>query len=165
MGSEGKWTRVERRVIYGDTDAMGVMYYGNYMRFLEVGRCEFLRERGRPYAEIEASGLFMPVAEVGVKYLRPARYDDLVEIAVRVEVLRRASVRFEYRLSVLKEEGEPELLATAFSRHACYSREHERVVSLPPELSAMLADEPWPLAAEAPSAEAPAEAPSSETRV
>ncbi len=71
--------RCEIRVIYGDTDQMGVVYYANYLRWFEAGRTEFLRAKGLSYSDFEASEkLILPVAEAGVNYLQPARYDDLV---------------------------------------------------------------------------------------
>ena len=63
------------RVIYGDTDQMGVVYYANYLRWFERGRSEFLRQIGLPYATIEAAGLHFPVAEVTCRYAQSARYE------------------------------------------------------------------------------------------
>jgi acyl-CoA thioester hydrolase len=130
--SERETTTVVR-VIYGDTDAMGIVYYGNYMRFLEAGRVEHLRARGKAYREVEAMGYQIPVAEVQLKYFRPARYDDLVEVRVSAE-LTGASIRFNYRL-LRQEDGE--LLAKGFTRHACVDCEKGRAVRLPPEIVAI----------------------------
>src|SRR5262249_5138353 len=80
----GLTASVEIRVIYGDTDQAGIVYYANYLRFFEASRGAFLRERGRSYVEIEAAGLTMPVIEAHVRYLRPARYDDLIVVKVRL---------------------------------------------------------------------------------
>ena len=63
----------ELRVIYGDTDQMGVVYYANYLRFFEAGRGAFLRSFDRSYRQIEASGVRMPVVEAHVRYLAPAQ--------------------------------------------------------------------------------------------
>ncbi|RMG15466.1 MAG: acyl-CoA thioesterase [Planctomycetota bacterium] len=123
------------RVIYGDTDAMGIVYYGNYMRFLEVGRVEHLRALGKAYAEIEALGYQIPVAEVRLKYLRPARYDDVVEVRTRAEA-SRAAIRFDYRL-VRTADGE--LLAKGFTRHACVDSARGRAVRLPAVLAELFA--------------------------
>lgn len=103
------------RVIYGDTDQMGVVYYANYLRWFEAGRTEFLREKGLSYSEFEArEKLGLPVTEASVRYLQPARYDDLVVVETRLVEMRRASARFEYRVV----RGE-DLLATGFTVHAC----------------------------------------------
>ena len=124
---------VTHRVIYGDTDAMGIVYYGNYMRFLEIGRTEYLRAGGRSYKEVEDAGYAIPVAEVGLRYMAPARYDDLLEIATHLEKLSGASIRFGYRITC-----EGELLAKGFTRHACVDRSKGRAVRLPPEVIEIL---------------------------
>ncbi len=121
--------RTEIRVIYGDTDQMGVVYYANYLRFFEAGRNEFIRSRGLRYRDFEARfGLVLPVAEAGVKYLEAARYDDLVSVETTLAEVRRASARFTYRL--LREH---ELLATGFTVHACVDP-RGRIRRLPDEL-------------------------------
>ncbi|MBL4847457.1 MAG: acyl-CoA thioesterase [Planctomycetes bacterium] len=126
---------VDHRVIYGDTDAMGVVYYGNYMRFLELARGALMRRLGKPYGEVEKMGLVIPVAEVGVKYIRPARYDDEIVIKIRVERLTGASIRFAYQLH--RKESD-ELLATGFTRHAVLDGKTGRVVRIPDELVQVL---------------------------
>jgi acyl-CoA thioester hydrolase len=90
--------RFEIRVRYGDTDQMGVAYYGNYLRWFEIGRAEMLRALGRTYREVEEDGIRLPVVEAWCRYLSPARYDDLLAIETGVARLARASVRFGYRI-------------------------------------------------------------------
>ncbi len=68
------------RVLYGDTDAAGVVYYGNYMRYFEIGRTEFMRDLVRSYKEIEDEGLVLPVIECSARYKASATYDDLLII-------------------------------------------------------------------------------------
>jgi acyl-CoA thioester hydrolase len=107
--------RCQIRVIYGDTDQMGVVYYANYLRWFEAGRTEFLRAKGLSYSDFEArEKLILPVVEAGVSYRQPARYDDLVAVETRLAGARRASARFEYEV----RRGE-DLLATGFTVHAC----------------------------------------------
>jgi acyl-CoA thioester hydrolase len=118
------------RVIYGDTDQMGVVYYANYLRFFEAGRNEFIRARGLRYRDFEELfQLRLPVAEVGVSYQQPARYDDLIRVEVSLQDVRRASARFGYRL--LRDDGE--LLATGHTVHACVDLDG-RIRRLPREL-------------------------------
>ncbi len=76
------------RVLYGDTDQMGVVYYATYLRFFEGARGEWIRELGLTYAQIEERGIYLPVLEAGVRYLKPARYDDVLEIPLRVSHTR-----------------------------------------------------------------------------
>ena len=112
------------RVLYGDTDQMGVVYYANYLRFFEGARNEWIRALGLAYAEIEARGVMLPVLEAGVRYLRPARYDDVLEVHLDVSHTR-VKVRFDY---VVKRQaagapGTGEALCLGHTIHACVSRE------------------------------------------
>jgi len=121
--------RTQLRVIYGDTDQMGVVYYANYLRFFEAGRAEFMRSKGLSYRDFEADhGLLLPVTEAGVQYRQPARYDDLVTIETALREVRRASAVFGYR--ILRGE---ELLATGHTLHACLDR-GGRIQRMPREL-------------------------------
>ena len=104
------------RVIYGDTDQMGVVYYANYLRWFEKGRSELLRQSGIPYVSIERLGMHFPVTEVSCRYFRSAHYDDLIQIETRLASLRRASLTFTYRV-VREDQGT--LLASGSSKHAC----------------------------------------------
>src|SRR5881409_3481599 len=103
------------RVIYGDTDQMGVVYYANYLRFFEIGRAEWIRARGRAYHDLEADGLRLPVVEAYARYRAPARYDDLIDIDVEPRDVRRVSLRFEYRL---RRVGDDALIAEGHTLHA-----------------------------------------------
>lgn len=117
------------RVIYGDTDQMGVVYYANYLRYFEAGRNEYIRAKGLRYRDFEERfGLRLPVAEAGVSYKQPARYDDLLDVEITISEVRRASARFEYRLL---RDGI--LLATGHTVHACVDLEG-RLRRFPPEL-------------------------------
>lgn len=102
------------RVIYGDTDTMGVVYYANYLRFFELGRNEYLRARGLTYREVEAQGVQLPVTEVRCRYRKPARYDDLLTVETRVVRARGARVVFVY---AIRNDG-GELLAEGETHHA-----------------------------------------------
>jgi acyl-CoA thioester hydrolase len=109
------------RVIYGDTDQMGVVYHANYFRYFEFSRSEYFRARGGSYAELERAGLQLPIAEASCQYKAPARYDDLLVIRPMVSKVRRASLVFTYELF---REGEPRaLLCTGRTLHACVGRD------------------------------------------
>ncbi len=86
------------RVRYADTDQMGYVYYGNYARFFEIGRVEALRSLDFHYREMEASGVMMPVYELKTRYLKPARYDDLLNIGVSIPALPGARIIFQYEI-------------------------------------------------------------------
>jgi len=102
------------RVIYADTDAMGVVYHANYLKWFEVGRVELLREMGIVYAELEASGYSLPVTELGCEYLYPARYDDILVIETEIADVGRASVRFDY---VIYDGVKERILTEGFTVH------------------------------------------------
>ncbi|MDP9130976.1 MAG: acyl-CoA thioesterase [Candidatus Binatota bacterium] len=108
------------RVIYGDTDQMGVVYYANYLRWFERGRAEFLRQIGLPYANIEAAGFHFPVAEVKCRYAQSARYDEIIEIATTLVDLSRVYLVFDYQIS---RQADQLTLATGSTKHACIDRE------------------------------------------
>ncbi len=108
------------RVIYGDTDQMGVVYYANYFRYFELARGHFLRSHGLSYREIEKEGALLPVTEAHCDYRAPARYDDQLVVETTLSELRRASLRFSYR--ILREPGR-QLLCTGHTVHACVGRE------------------------------------------
>ena len=89
-------SRIERRVIFAETDAMGIVYYGNYLKYFEVGRAEFFREFDLPFTHYIERGLYLAVTDVSVRYHRPARYDDLLVIETRLVRLGRASLDLAY---------------------------------------------------------------------
>jgi len=103
----------EYRVIFGDTDQMGVVYYANYLRMFEGARAEYWRSLGRSYKDLEAAQVAMPVVEAHCRYRRPAMYEDLLAVEIAVTEMRAASMRFGY---VVRRDGEK--LADGFTRHA-----------------------------------------------
>lgn len=128
---------VQQRVIFGDTDQMGVVYYANYLRFFEASRAEFLRRLGRSQGDLDAWKVALPVAEAHCKYHRPAHYEDLLDIDVAVTELGGASMRFEY---TVRRDGE--LLAEGFTLHACVDPGTGRIKRMPAELRALIGDVP-----------------------
>jgi acyl-CoA thioester hydrolase len=104
------------RVIYGDTDQMGVAYYANYLRWFEMARTEFLRQIGIPYSSVEAAGLFFPVTEVSCRYHKPARFDDEIIVETALTALGRATLDFSYKIT---RKNDSQLLAEGWTRHAC----------------------------------------------
>jgi acyl-CoA thioester hydrolase len=75
------------RVRYAETDRMDVVYYGNYAMYFEIGRVEAIRNLGVSYKELEDMGIILPVVELNIKYLRPAKYDDLITIKSQIKEL------------------------------------------------------------------------------
>ena len=94
---------IEVRVRYGETDQMGVVYYGNYGRLLEIGRTEMIRELGMAYMELEENGIVMPVYSVESKYRNVLKYDELITIETTLKELPTARIEFFYR--IFNEKG------------------------------------------------------------
>ncbi len=105
-------------VRYAETDMMGVVYHANYMPWFEIGRTTLLKEIGVSYRDLEAAGYRLPVLELAAKYLRPARYDDFLEITTVLTEKPLVRIRLEYEV----RRGE-ELLATGSTVHAFVDKE------------------------------------------
>ncbi len=80
-------TETAIRIHYALTDQMGVVYYGHYAQFYEIGRTEAIRQIGYTYKEIEAMGIIMPVVSINSKFLRPAKYDDMITVRTTLKTL------------------------------------------------------------------------------
>lgn len=97
------------RVRYGETDQMGVVYYGNYAEFLEQGRTEWLRELGFSYKWMEANNIHLPVVNLTIDYKKPAYYDDIISITTKLKKTPTVKIEFYYEIHNEKDE----LLITA----------------------------------------------------
>lgn len=86
------------RVRYGETDPMKYVYYGNYAEYFEVARVELFRTLGISYDEIEKRGIFLPVSEYKIKYLKPGLYDQLLEIQTYVKKIPGVKIEFDYEI-------------------------------------------------------------------
>lgn len=103
------------RVRYKDTDQMGVVYHGNYFTYFEIGRVEYLRDRGMTYKDMEnKDDSHIVVAEAHCRFLRPARYDDVLRIRTRVSRAHRRTLRFSYEII---NDATGELLARGETMH------------------------------------------------
>lgn len=103
------------RVRYQETDQMGVVYHTNYLNWFEIGRTEFVRELGYPYAKLEQAGLLLPVTHAELEFRQPARYDDIIRIYIRVAELTPLRIQFDAELRRMDNDedlGERGLLAT-----------------------------------------------------
>ena len=100
---------IQFRVRYGETDQMSYVYHGNYAQYFEMGRLEWLRKLGISYKEMEQSGIIMPVINLNINYLKPAKYDDLLTLKTILIKNPTARIEFNYELYNEKEE----LLTTA----------------------------------------------------
>lgn len=112
-------SELEVRVRYAETDQMGVAHHASYLVWFEAGRTEFIRSRGRSYAQIEADGWLLVVVEARCRYLRPARYDDVLIVRTSLGAFGPATLAFEYEV-VRRTDGE--VLARGTTLHAAIDR-------------------------------------------
>jgi acyl-CoA thioester hydrolase len=127
----------EYRVIYADIDAMGVVYYANYLTWFERGRTELFRELEIPYTEVVKHGIITPVSEVSCKYHKPALYDDIIQIETTVSSFKKVSIVFDYKIY---RKSDRNLLVSGYTKHAFIDLDgkivkipdfiHEKIVSL-----------------------------------
>ena len=92
------------RVRYGETDKMGIVYYGNYATYLEQGRTEWLRDIGFSYKWMEDNGVHLPVIELHVKYRAPAKYDDVLTVTTTLKKIPTYQIEFSYEIH--NQEGQ-----------------------------------------------------------
>jgi len=139
-GDKMKKYETEIRVIYADTDAMGIIYHTNYIKWFEAGRNEFLRQIGYPYSRLEKEGIWLPVAAVTCEYKSPGKYDDILLIRSWVKSLGAATVVMAYEI-LRKETGE--LLVTGTTKHGITSPELKpiRLKKVNPDLFARLEED------------------------
>jgi acyl-CoA thioester hydrolase len=123
MMREGTEGEVRFRVRYSETDQMGVVYHANYLIWCEIGRTELMRSLGYAYADVEATGIKLAVAEASVRYGQAASYDDAIVVRTRIVAAQSRTITFAYE--VLREAhggastarlDPPERLATAITK-------------------------------------------------
>lgn len=116
------------RVRYGETDQMGYLYYGNYALYYEVGRTDAIRDLGLTYKEMEASGIMMPVAEVNIKYIRPALYDDLITVKTIIKEIPEGP-KISFHSELYNEKGK--LLNVGVTTLAFFDPVAKKTVNMP----------------------------------
>ena len=124
----------QHRVLYGDTDAAAVVYNANYLRYFEMGRTEFMRDRVCSYREIEQMGFVLPVIECHIRFKAPARYDDLLTIETFLTDMKKVTCTFNYRILQEEDSSRPRLLAKGFTTHASVNK-MGKLTPLPTEIT------------------------------
>jgi acyl-CoA thioester hydrolase len=107
-------TETKIRVRYADTDQMKMVYHSKYLEYFEQGRSDLLREIGIPYPKIEEMGFYLPVIEAHARFLKAARYDDLLNVKTMLTEQPQARVTIEY--AILNSESN-ELLVAGYTKH------------------------------------------------
>lgn len=102
------------RVRYAEADPMKYVYYGNYAQYFEVARVELFRSLGISYDEIESQGIWLPVSEYNIKYLKPALYDEVLEIHTFIKKIPGVRVEFEYEIYNSSKQKITEAKTTLF---------------------------------------------------
>ena len=125
--------RSQIEVRYAETDMMGMVYHGSYLPWLEVARTALLAKEGIPYRNLEAAGFFLPVIEVNLRYLKPAKYPDVVTITAVISEKPGLRIRIDYEL----HRGE-EKLAEGHTLHVFIDKAG-RPVRPPSEFVAVMA--------------------------
>jgi len=121
-------SKTEIRVRYADTDKMQFVYNGKYLEYFEVGRTELLRNCGLPYSVVEKQGYQLPLIEAGLKYYKPAVYDDLLEIEAVVKDIFSAKLHIEY---TIRKSGTDEIITQGFTTHMFIKVDTKKAVRPP----------------------------------
>lgn len=125
-------TNVSRfRVRYAETDQMGVVYYGNYFVWMEIGRTELFRESGLAYSDLEKQGVMMPVSKAFAKYVAPSFYDDTIAVHSTVTRITPSRIRIDYRIFREPAGQDVGLVCAGFTEHAFLSNETRKVIAAP----------------------------------
>lgn len=126
------------RVLYADTDRMGITYYANYFKWFEAARTEYFRELGFPYTECEKKGIYLPVAESHANYLAPSTYDDDLIVRASVAEMGNSTLRFEYQVMHTKTQR---LVATGYTVHVFVNKKM-KPCRIPEEVKKVVTDYP-----------------------
>ena len=118
------------RVAFSDTDAQGVVYYGRYMPYFDLARNEYHRHLGR----VRLGNVDFAMRAISVEYVAPARFDDLLEIFVRVERIGTTSSTYDHAAFRIDDDGSDTLMVTAKTTAVCIDLQERRAVPVPQEI-------------------------------
>jgi acyl-CoA thioester hydrolase len=133
-GGDLEFVETPIRVRYADTDQMGIVYYGNYPAFFEVGRSEYMRQKGYPYRDVEGMGYYFVVVNLEAKYYSNATYDDIVVVKTRISELKSRGITFHY---VVTRDGT--LVVEGSTKHICVNSD-KKPVTIPQKIIDILRD-------------------------
>ncbi|GIP27847.1 hypothetical protein J23TS9_29770 [Paenibacillus sp. J23TS9] len=103
-GKLSRWYTASVRVRYQESDQMGVVYHANYLNWFEIGRTEMIRELGITYRSMEEQGVLLPVTDLDMKFIQPARYDDEITIFTRMTTFSKLRIKYAYEIRRLSSE-------------------------------------------------------------
>ncbi len=129
-----EYHQIQIRVRYSETDQMRVVYHGNYAQYFEMGRVEWLRNKGISYKWMEDNGIMLPVVSLTMNYKKPARYDELLTLKTILKKLSSVKIEFDYELY----NEEKELLTTGNSILVFVNMKSGRPTAPPTYISELL---------------------------
>lgn len=123
----------ETRVRYAEVDQMGVVYYANYLLYMESGRTGLLRDEGYPYARIEEEGILMPITETKLKYKSAAKYDEIIIVQTTIGFIKNASIKINYKI----KKHDNTVIANGYTIHPFVDKEF-KIIGVPDKLRTIL---------------------------
>ena len=129
-----KSSQVQVRVRYSETDQMGVVYHGNYLPYFEIGRVEWLRDKGVSYKWMEENGIGLPIASLTLNYKKSARYDELLTVTTTFR--SQSSVKIDFDCEIRNESGE--LLTTSYFLLVFVDLKTGKPIAPPPYIKTIL---------------------------
>jgi len=133
--NKNKVHKVEIRIIYADTDQMGMVYHANYFRFLEIARTELIRNLGMSYKDFEDRGVYLPLKEAFIDFKIPIKYDDIIVVHAEIEKLKHVSLKIAYEIYGLENNR---LHTKAYTIHPFVNKEN-RIIKPSSELYDIMA--------------------------
>ena len=130
-------SKTKIRVRYADTDQMKRVYHGKFFEYFEQGRSDLLRDIGMPYSDIERLGYFIPVIEAHARYIKPARYDDLLIVHTIVQEVPQARIRIEY---IVRNGDTDDVHTEGYTVHSFVNAETGKPTRAPAQFLEMLSD-------------------------
>jgi acyl-CoA thioester hydrolase len=134
QAKRGTTHSVEFRVRYAETDQMRVVYHSNYLVWCEIGRTEFIRALGTPYAELERQNVTLAVVEANLRFHAGARYDNLIRVSTTISDVKSRTITFDY---VITNAETGERFVTASTKLASLTRD-SRLTTIPEQLRTIL---------------------------
>ena len=128
------YLEVPVRVRYADTDKMGIVYYGTYPQYFEIGRTELMRSKGLAYRAVEEMGYHFVVSGLEIKYHSSATYDDVLIVRVRVADIQSRGITFHY---LILKDGQR--VVEGKTKHVCVNADW-KAVRIPPAISELFID-------------------------
>ena len=121
---------MQLRVYYEDTDCGNVVYYANYLKYMERGRTEFMRDKGVSFAKLHDEGYLFVVVEASLKFKAPAHYDDVLEVTTVIE--NRSPVSITFGTTITNGNNVP--LVSGSIKVACIHDSNRKLCHIPDEV-------------------------------